>query len=173
MNLAGSRRIDVLPRMDAEHTHQVFDWLWSSGQISEADIARLPALGVDTVINLALPSSSNALPGEADCVTHEGLDYVQIPVEWESPELDQLIRFFGVLKAFEGRKTWVHCAMNMRVSVFIFLYRRLCLADSVADAMHPLQRVWVPNPVWQQFIDRALELRTDPAYHWAAYTRAD
>lgn len=157
--------------MDAEHIHQVFSWLWSSGQLSESDIARLPALGVDTVINLALPDSTNALPGEADYVTREGLNYVQIPVEWESPDLDRLIRFFGVLKAFEGRTTWVHCARNMRVSVFIFLYRRLCLTDSVADAMHPLQMVWKPNPVWQQFIDQALELRADPAYQWTAYRR--
>ena len=31
--------------MDAENTHQVFEWLWSSGQLSERDIAALPALG--------------------------------------------------------------------------------------------------------------------------------
>ncbi|MBT9568112.1 MAG: protein tyrosine phosphatase family protein [Thiobacillus sp.] len=158
--------------MDAENTHRVFDWLWSSGQLSETDIARLPGLGFDAVINLALPSSSNALAGEADYVTREGLDYVQIPVEWEHPELDQLIRFFGVLKAYEGRKTWVHCARNMRVSAFVFLYRRLCLAESPVDAMHPLKAVWRPNPVWQQFIDRVLGLGSDPAYNWATYKRA-
>jgi len=72
--------------MDAENTHQVFDWLWSSGQLSGQDIRRLPALGIEVVVNLALPTSSNALPGEAELVTREGLAYVQIPVEWEHPQ---------------------------------------------------------------------------------------
>jgi len=43
--------------MDAENTHQVFDGLWSSGQPSERDIDRLPALGIEAVIHLALPTS--------------------------------------------------------------------------------------------------------------------
>lgn len=158
--------------MDAVHTHRVFDWLWTSGQLSADDIAQLPALGIESVVNLALPDSTNALPGEAERVAREGLDYVQIPVEWEHPELDQLIRFFGVLKAFEGHPTWVHCALNMRVSVFVLLYRRLCLDDSEAAALHPLQSVWVPNAIWQAFIDRALGLRGDPDYNWTAYRRA-
>lgn len=157
--------------MDAENTYQVFDWLWTSGQLSVSDIAQLPARDVDVVINLALPGSSNALPGEADRVTGEGLDYVQIPVEWEHPALDQMIRFFAVLKAFEGRTTWVHCAKNMRVSAFVLLYRHLCLEESMTDAAYPLQRVWVPNAVWQTFIDRALALRTDPTCNWAMYKR--
>ncbi|MDP2031372.1 MAG: hypothetical protein Q8K12_17190 [Thiobacillus sp.] len=86
--------------MEAENIYPVFDWLWTSGQLSETDISMLPARGIETVINLALPTSSPALPGEADYVTREGMNYIQIPVEWEHPELQQLIEFFSVLKAF-------------------------------------------------------------------------
>jgi protein tyrosine phosphatase (PTP) superfamily phosphohydrolase (DUF442 family) len=138
--------------MDAENTHQVFDWLWTSGQLSGKDIAALPALGIEAVINLALPTSSNALPGEAELVTRQGMAYIHIPVVWERPELPQLRQFFGTLKAFEGHKVWVHCAKNMRVSAFIFLYRRLCLAESEEAAAHPMQEVWVPNETWHAFI---------------------
>lgn len=70
-------------QLDAEHSYQVFDWLWTSGQLSERDIQSLPALGIEAVINLALPTSSNALAGEAELVANHGLAYVQIPVEWE------------------------------------------------------------------------------------------
>ena len=142
--------------MQAESTYQVFDWLWSSGQLSESDIATLPAMGIDVVINLALPSSSNALPHEAEFVTREGLSYVQIPVEWEQPEYDQLLQFFAVLKAFEGRRIWVHCAKNMRASVFIYLYRRLCLNHDEADAAYPMREVWMPNAIWQTFIEQVV-----------------
>lgn len=149
--------------IEAESTHQVFDWLWTSGQLSASDIAQLPAMGIDVVINLALPSSSNALPREAEFVTREGLSYVQIPVEWAQPEYQQLLQFFAVLQAFEGRRIWVHCAMNLRVSVFIYLYRRLCLNHDEAAAAYPMREVWVPNAVWQTFIDQAVRQYPAPA----------
>ena len=38
--------------MDAENTYQVFDWLWTSGQLTEQDINTLPKYGIRTVINL-------------------------------------------------------------------------------------------------------------------------
>ena len=79
--------------MDAVNTHQVFEWLWTSGQLSEKDIASLPALEIEAVINLALPSSSNALRGEAELVTRLGMTYIHIPVEWEQPELYHLLQF--------------------------------------------------------------------------------
>ena len=141
---------------DAENIHQVFDWLWSSGQLSEDDIACLPALGIEAVINLALPTSSNALSGEAELVTSHNIAYVQIPVLWEQPALHQLDQFFGALKIFEGRKVWVHCAKNMRVSAFIYLYRRLVLGEGIEDASFPMREVWMPNETWQTFIQSAL-----------------
>lgn len=146
----------MLRHMDAENTHQVFDWLWTSGQLSERDITGLPALGIEAVINLALPTSSNALHGEAELITRQGIAYIHIPVQWEHPELQQLTRFFGALKAFEGSKVWVHCAKNMRVSAFVYLYRRLCLAESEEASAHPMREVWVPDEIWQAFIHDAI-----------------
>lgn len=143
--------------MDAVNMHQVFDWLWTSGQLSARDIQRLPVLGVEAVVNLALPTSTNALPGEAEQVAGAGLAYVQIPVEWECPRPEQFAQFVGVLDAFRGRTVWVHCALNMRVSAFVYLYRRLVLSESEAAASYPLREVWTPDAVWQAFIDEVLQ----------------
>jgi protein tyrosine phosphatase (PTP) superfamily phosphohydrolase (DUF442 family) len=148
--------------MDAENTHQVFDWLWSSGQLSEQDIACLPELGINAVINLALPTATNALPGEAEMITRLGIAYVHIPVVWEKPELHQLAQFFGVMKAFEGRKIWLHCAKNMRASAFIYLYRRICLGENERAASRPMLEVWVPNETWSKFITDALNAYAHP-----------
>ena len=142
---------------DAENVHQIFDWLWTSGQLSEDDITCLPSLGIEAVINLAPPTSASALPGEAELITLGGITYIQIPVAWDRPELRQLSQFFEVLKALEGHKIWVHCAKNMRVSAFIYLYRRLRLGDTEDDAAFPMREVWVPNETWQAFIRSALE----------------
>jgi protein tyrosine phosphatase (PTP) superfamily phosphohydrolase (DUF442 family) len=138
--------------MDAENTHQVFEWLWSSGQLSEEDIRSLPSHGFSAVINLALPTSSNALAGEAELVTGHGMAYVQIPVEWENPTPEAFLQFVGVLNAFAGRKVWVHCAKNMRVSAFIYLYRKLVLSEADELASIPMQDIWQPNGTWQAFI---------------------
>jgi protein tyrosine phosphatase (PTP) superfamily phosphohydrolase (DUF442 family) len=143
--------------MDAENTYQVFDWLWSSGQLSERDILSLRSLGVEVVVNLALPTSSNALPGEAELVTRQGLAYVQIPVEWEKPLPEQFAQFAGVLDTCRDRKVWVHCAKNMRVSAFIYLYRRLMLDEAEAQASFPMREVWKPNEIWQGFIERVMK----------------
>jgi protein tyrosine phosphatase (PTP) superfamily phosphohydrolase (DUF442 family) len=148
--------------MDAENTHRVFDWLWSSGQLSEADIGRLPSLGVDAVINLALPTSTNALHGEAELVTARGIAYIQIPVLFDQPQLHQLQQFFAALEMFEGRKVWVHCAKNMRVSAFIYLYRRLRLKESEAEASYPMHQVWEPDVTWRAFIDDAIRSLSAP-----------
>lgn len=143
--------------IDAENTNQVFDWLWTSGQPSERDIASLSGLRIEVVINLALPTSSNALPNELELVTGQGMTYIQIPVLWEKPELTQLNQFFDILEIYENHKVWVHCAKNMRVSAFIYLYRKLCRAESEELASHPMQKVWKPNEVWQSFIRHALQ----------------
>jgi len=140
--------------MDAENTHQVFESLWTSGQLSERDIRSLPSLGIDVVINLALPTSSNAVPGEAELVTGQGIAYAHIPVVWDKPRPEQFAQFVGVLKAYAGRKSWVHCARNMRVSAFIYLYRRLVPAEGEAQASFPMREVWSPNETWQRFIDQ-------------------
>mgnify|MGYP003577763924 CR=1 FL=1 len=145
--------------MGPENIHQVFDWLWTSGQLSERDIAELPALGVETVINLALPTSSNALPGEAELITVHGINYIHILVVWEAPQLEELSTFFAILDALNGKKIWVHCARNMRVSSFIYLYRKLRLAEPEEQGMFPMKEVWTPNETWQKFIDHALASR--------------
>jgi hypothetical protein len=61
------------------------------------------------------------------------------------------------MKAFPGLKIWVHCAMNMRVSVFIYLYRRLLLGESEKDASSIMSQIWSPNEIWQEFIRDVIE----------------
>lgn len=143
--------------VDAPNTRQVFDWLWTSGQLSLQDIARLPEFGIGAVVNLAPPTASNAVSGEAEAVAALGLPYVQIPVPWEQPEPQHLQQFFGVVDAFAGRRIWVHCARNFRVSAFVYLYRRLRLGEPHEVAQQPMCTVWQPNAVWQSFIEAVLE----------------
>lgn len=140
----------------APNTHQVFDWLRTSGQPSEVDLRAIADLGFGTVVNLALPTSSNALAGEAEIVTNLGMNYFHIPVEWQAPSQANLVDFFRLMDAFRETPLWVHCALNMRVSAFVYLYRRLRLSEADADARRIMDLVWKPDAVWSAFIAEAL-----------------
>ena len=144
--------------MEAENTYQVFNWLWTSGQLTEKDIRTLPQLGIRTVINLSPPSSSSALKGEAEMVADLGMTYIQIPVKWDQPTVDQFAQFCNVLKTHEGKACWVHCAMNMRVSAFLYLYRRLYMNDEQEAAGELMREIWEPNEVWKTFIDNVMDM---------------
>jgi hypothetical protein len=56
----------------------------------------------------------------------------------------------------QGRKILVHCALNMRVSVFVYLYRVLKLGLDPALAQQNLWAIWQPNEPWQRFINEAM-----------------
>lgn len=151
--------------MEAENTHKVFDWLWTSGQLSISDLQSLPSLGFDAVINLALPTSSNAVLGEAEIVTGLGLTYIQIPVQWENPEIDKFYQLVNFLESMQGKKVWLHCAKNMRVSAFVYLYRRLILAENHEAAVYPMKEVWQPNDIWQAFIEKVLAQHSNRSFN--------
>lgn len=140
----------------AENAWHVYDEVYSSGQISEFDLFEIQRYGFEAVINLALQDSKNFLPGEAELVELMGMAYIHIPVVWEAPTIENLIRFFGVMKNYEGRRVWVHCAMNMRVSAFLYLYRRIVRNEPESAARMPMDKIWKPDTTWQTFIDQAI-----------------
>lgn len=130
--------------------------LVTAGQPTEEEFPLLHKAGYEIVVNLALPTSTNALPDERSVVEAAGMTYVPIPVQWETPTLSDLEQFFQVLQTSGDRKIFVHCAMNMRVSAFVYLYRRIYEKTDAAIALADLHRIWEPNPTWQAFIEQAL-----------------
>ncbi|MEI2691828.1 MAG: protein tyrosine phosphatase family protein [Anaerolineae bacterium] len=129
----------------------------TAGQPTAEQIALLAQAGCDVVINLALPSSPNALADEAELVATQGMDYIAIPVVWEEPTLDDLARFFAAMKANQARRVFVHCVVNYRVASFIYLYRMLRLGAARDEAIRDLRAVWEPDETWSAFIAAALE----------------
>jgi protein tyrosine phosphatase (PTP) superfamily phosphohydrolase (DUF442 family) len=135
----------------------VSEWLGTAGQPERGQFAAIAAAGYDLVINLAMPDSTGALADEADLVRRQGLEYVHIPVVWEAPTLADLERFVAVMDRFRDNKVFVHCAMNMRVSCFVLLYRVLRLGVPLDEAWQTMQKIWQPDPVWSSFIERCLD----------------
>jgi protein tyrosine phosphatase (PTP) superfamily phosphohydrolase (DUF442 family) len=135
---------------------RISDRIGTAGQPTADQFAAIQAAGYDLVVNLAMPDSTNALANEAELVAGQRMDYIHIPVVWDHPRLEDLERFFAVMDDNAGRRVFVHCAMNMRVSVFVLLYRVIRLGLPFDTAREMMLRIWQPDAIWQQFIDDAL-----------------
>jgi protein tyrosine phosphatase (PTP) superfamily phosphohydrolase (DUF442 family) len=129
----------------------------TAGQPTEEQFRIVREAGFETVINLALPTSDNALAEEGSIVTGLGMSYVHIPVDFKAPTAADFRAFCGVMEAFDGRRVFVHCAANMRVSAFVFLYRVLRQGVNVADADKDLRAIWQPDEIWSRFIQDRLD----------------
>jgi protein tyrosine phosphatase (PTP) superfamily phosphohydrolase (DUF442 family) len=131
---------------------QISPSLGTSGQPLLAQFALIAAAGYDAVINLALPTSWDAVADEAEIVSGLGLAHYHIPVEWEAPTRQDLLHFFALMDLLDGQKVFVHCARNMRVSVFVFLYRVLRKGQSPDACRLDMDKIWKPEGVWAEFI---------------------
>jgi protein tyrosine phosphatase (PTP) superfamily phosphohydrolase (DUF442 family) len=137
--------------------------LATSGQPSEEQLKAIAADGYEVVINLALHNDPRySLSDETQSVRSLGMEYVHIPVQFSSPTESDLQRFFAAMDASKGKRVWVHCAANMRVSAFVGLYRHLREGWPEAQAFQLMNDVWQPSGVWSAFIrDRLHGASTD------------
>ncbi len=141
------------------HFRAVGDELGTAGQPTESQFGTIREAGFDAVINLALPTSDNALAQEGSIVTGLGMTYVHIPVDFKTPTSQDFRAFCRVMEALDGRRVFVHCVANMRVSTFVFLYRVLHQGVPPSEAERDLHAIWQPDEVWSGFIQNHLESR--------------
>ncbi len=113
--------------------------------------------GYEVVINLALDQSPGAIPDEQAIVTTLGMEYIHIPIVWEHPHASDLDHFFAAMQKWSGHKIFVHCVLNMRVAVFVYLYRVISLQEKTITALQDLSKIWQPDPIWQAFMDTTLK----------------
>ncbi|NJL61452.1 MAG: phosphatase [Methylacidiphilales bacterium] len=142
----------------------------TSGQPTPEQFADIASAGYSRVINLATPASSNWNSNESaiseaqrEYAIVEGLrmEYVGIPIDWDNPTLSDFDNLADLLDENPERKTWVHCAKNMRVSAMMYLYHRLRKGYTEEASRRYLEQIWQPNQIWQNFIDATIELYGD------------
>lgn len=135
---------------------QICDRIATAGQPTREQFSAVKNSGCQVVVNLALSTSTNAIPDEQQLVENLGMEYISIPVNWENPTLNDVEQFFQAMNANTDKKVFVHCAANMRVSAFMYLYRRLQQGITATEAQNDLHQIWQPNENWQQFMQKAI-----------------
>lgn len=118
------------------------DGITTSGKLEAGDPARLAAIGVRHVINLALGSHPEALEDEAALMADEGIAYEHIPVPFDAPTPDHVAALAQALAANPG-PTHVHCIMNFRVTAFLYLLD-LAAGMPEPEARARMAEVWNP-----------------------------
>ena len=137
--------------------------LSSSGMPTAEQMKSVAEAGVELVINLAPHDVPDAIQDEPALVESLGMQYINIPVNWNTPTRDGLNVFIHTMDANKDKKIHVHCEANFRASAFILMYRILRLGWKSDDAFNVMHSIWDEDayPVWKMFIDDALKRSAD------------
>lgn len=125
----------------------------TGGQPTEHQLSLVKNSGYQVVINLALPTSENALTDEKASVETLGMEYINIPIDFNNPTVEDFDCFCEVMQKHQTQKIFVHCAANLRVSAFMYLYRTIYQDLDQEVATKDLKKLWQPNETWQKLIE--------------------
>lgn len=131
---------------------RISDRIATSGQPDSDEFKIIAAAGFTSVVNLAMHDSDGAIREEGYLVALSGMSYFHIPVPFDAPTAIHLRHFIQLMEMLETEKVWIHCAMNYRVSAFMFCYLKLVKGYAEEAAKSPIFDFWQPDRVWQQFI---------------------
>ncbi|MDO5543068.1 MAG: protein tyrosine phosphatase family protein [Acinetobacter sp.] len=131
----------------------IHERLFSSGQPTAEELKQIKEYGIGTVINLAESDAEHALPHEDKICLDIGLNYIQLPISWETPSSDQCLLLLDLVNhLLESQMVWVHCSNNNHVSSLMYLYRQYFMDVDIATAQDSLHDIWKPNETWTGLI---------------------
>ena len=136
---------------DVINFFQITDTIGTGGQPSVSQLYDIAQNGYDVVINLATHNSENAIENEGSIVASLGMTYIHIPVPFEAPTPEHLRKFFRFMNGLSEEKVFVHCAVNARVSAFVFKYLTMERKMQAEKATTPILAQWLPqmNLIWK------------------------
>ncbi|MSR10205.1 MAG: phosphatase [Gammaproteobacteria bacterium] len=124
----------------------------SAGQPTLEQLTTVKENGFERVVYIAFTNNPNALADEDQVVKGLGMEYMQIPVDFNKPLPDDFYAFADSMRRNTDKKTLLHCQVNARATAFSFLYRVIYENVPVAEAKADMNSVWQPNEVWRDFI---------------------
>jgi len=135
--------------------YQVPGLFETSGQPNNKQLISIANGGYEVVINLA-PNTTieGRVINEKDILKSNNITYIHIPVDFNNPLDEDFNKFVAALEENKHKKIWVHCAANMRVSAFVFKYRRDVLGLTQKNIERDLKAIWIPNKAWSFFLER-------------------
>jgi len=130
---------------------QINEQISSSGQPTKKQFKKIAKEGFEVVINLAM-HNKGALKEEDKIVSKNGMMYIHLPITWKNPEIDRLKLFLRLLESLEreNKKIFIHCIMNYRASVFMYLYKKYVWGEKHPKFTAP--KKYKPNKIWKKVL---------------------
>ena len=130
--------------------HRVNDRLVTGGHLLEGGPAALKQQGVAVVIDLRDDSPT----GERERFAEQGIEWINIPVEWRDPKKADFDRFSETMREHQEDHVLVQCAANYRASAMTYLYRVVVEKIPDDEAAEDLHAVWDPNDndTWREYV---------------------
>lgn len=136
---------------------QLTEDIATSGQPGVEEFKLIAEAGYEYIINLGMPNHPDAVKEEDRVISELGINYFHIPVKFDLPTKEQ-VRFFCNLMAFlKGKKIFVHCIMNYRVSAFMYHYLSKVEKHSEEKSRSLIFDQWEPDPIWQELMSWSSE----------------
>ena len=145
-------RAQAAPAIDAPNVVEISPRLVTSGQPTAASLAHLASQGFAADIYLAPLTVEDAVPHEAEIVRGQGLEFINIPINFGKPTDADFKAFVQVMNRLKDRKVLVHCQVNMRASSMTFLWRVIAEHEAPEQAYESVAKVWSPRGVWKQLL---------------------
>ena len=132
---------------------RIDDRLATGGHFTDDGIEALKAQGVDVVIDLR----DRPPEGQEARLAEHGIRWINVPVVWASPRIEDYERFSRAMADNEGASVLVQCQANYRASAMTYLYRVVEEGVPEEEAREAMNRVWEPDGTWLDYINTILE----------------
>lgn len=129
--------------------HRIDDRLVTGGHLVGDGLDELKAQGVKVVIDLR----DSPPKGEKEKLAEQGIQWINIPVEWDDPESVDFERFSEAMQAHEDDHILVQCGANYRASAMTYLYRVVVEQVDESVAGEDLYAVWNPSEESEQWTE--------------------
>lgn len=144
-----------------ENFQYIHEHLFTSGQPTPSQLQSIKEYGISTIINVALTDASNHVEHADRICLDLGLNYIHIPISWDTPSDDQCLLVLDMLDHLvQEQMVWLCCSENFRVSSLMYLYRQYFMNIDMPTAQELMHQIWEPNETWTGLIHAvALQLQ--------------
>ncbi len=104
------------------------------------------------VINLGMPDHLDALSNEGELVAALGMNYIHIPVPFDTPTPEHVKLFCKILSQIRNEKVFIHCIMNYRVSAFMYHYLSKIEKRDEVNSRSAMFQKWKMEPAWVELM---------------------